>query len=252
MELTLQMVMIAFGGVFLASFLDAIAGGGGIISVPAYLLAGLPMHMALATNKISSSLGLLASCGRYIKSGYVRWRLALPSVVLALVGSYLGTRLQLMLPERYLQYLLLLILPVVAVVVLHKRSFPEVQVPMDERRRAAVVFTASLAVGAYDGFYGPGTGTFLLLLYTGLAGLDVRTATGNVKLVNLASGTASMLTAAFYGEIFWLLGLICAVAAFAGQFLGAGLTIKNGSKVVRPVVIVALALLAVKIVAELF
>lgn len=252
MELTLQMVLIAFGGVFLASFLDAIAGGGGIISVPAYLLAGLPMHMALATNKISSSLGLLASCGRYIKNGYVHWRLALPSVALALAGSYLGTRLQLMLPERYLQYLLLLVLPLVAVVVLRKRSFPEVQVPMDERRRAAIVFTASLAVGAYDGFYGPGTGTFLLLLYTGLAGLGVRTATGNVKLVNLASGTASMLTAACYGEIFWLLGLICAAAAFAGQFLGAGLTIKNGSKVVRPVVIVALALLAVKIVAELF
>ena len=92
-HLTVPMVLIAGIGVFLASFMDAIAGGGGIISLPTYLLAGLPMHMALGTNKISASLGSLASVGRYLKNGYVNWRLAIPSIILALLGSTAGTRL---------------------------------------------------------------------------------------------------------------------------------------------------------------
>lgn len=124
-DLTLSMVLIVAVGVFLASFMDAIAGGGGIISVPTYLLAGLPMHVALGTNKLSAGLGSLASTGRYIKSGYVDWKLGVPSIVLALVGSHFGTKLQLMIDEVYLQYLLLVVLPVVAFVVLRQRQLPE-------------------------------------------------------------------------------------------------------------------------------
>ena len=251
MELTVPMVLIAAVGVFIASVMDAIAGGGGIISIPAYLLAGLPMHAALGTNKLSSSLGLLASAGRYIKNGYVRWKLAVPSIVMALLGSACGTRLQLLIEEKYLQYLLIVVLPLVALVVLRKRSFPEETLPMPEGKRTAIVLAASLIVGAYDGFYGPGTGTFLLILFTGAAKLDVRSATGNVKLVNLASGVASLIVAAIYGDVQWILGLICAAAAFAGQFIGAGLTIKNGSKIVRPIVVAALVLLTVKVIIDL-
>lgn len=252
MTLTLPMVAIAATGAFIAAVLDAIAGGGGIISLPAYIMAGLPIHTALGTNKVSSSIGCLASAGRYIKNGYVSWPLAIPSVALALLGSYLGTRLQLLIPERYLQYLLLAVLPLVALVVLRQRAFPEEMVAMAKKRRFFIVLTASLAVGAYDGFYGPGTGTFLLLIYTGLAKMDIRTASGNVKLVNLASGVSSMITAALYGNVFWLLGLICAVTSFAGQYVGAGLTIKNGSKLVRPVVVAALLLLVAKVVTDMF
>ena len=106
-DLTVQMVVIVVIGVFFASFMDAIAGGGGIISVPTYLLAGLPMHFALGTNKFSSSIGTAFSTGRYIKNGYVDWKLGIPSIVLALIGSFFGTKLQLMISEVYLQYLLI-------------------------------------------------------------------------------------------------------------------------------------------------
>lgn len=251
MQLTLPMVLIACAGVFLASFLDAIAGGGGIISLPTYLMAGLPVHMALGTNKLSASLGSLASLGRYIKNGCVNWRLALPSIVPALLGSALGTRLQLSLQEKYLQYLLLAVLPVAAIVVLRQRSFREEPGDLAPGRQLCVVLGASLLIGAYDGFYGPGTGTFLLLAYTNLAQMDVRTASGNVKIVNFASGIGSLTTALLYGKVFWTLGLIASAASFAGHFLGAGLTIHNGSKIVRPVVIAALVLLAVKILSDL-
>ncbi|MBU5626478.1 sulfite exporter TauE/SafE family protein [Oscillibacter sp. MSJ-2] len=251
MTLTLPMVLIAVVGVFLASFVDAIAGGGGIVSLPTYLLAGLPMHMALGTNKVSASLGSIASTGRFLKNGYVTWSLALPAVVLALTGSALGTRLQLLIDEKYLQLLLLIVLPVVAFVVLRQRSFPEEPGEIDPKKQAAVVLAAALVIGSYDGFYGPGTGTFLLLIFTRWGKMDVRTAGGNVKVVNLASGLSSMVTAMLHGQVFWQLGLIATAASFAGHFVGAGLAIRNGSRIVRPVVLVVLVLLAVKVLSGL-
>ena len=247
-DLTWQMVLIVAVGVFLASFMDAIAGGGGIISVPTYLLAGLPMHYALGTNKLSAALGSMASTGRFIKSGYVDWKLGIPSIVLALIGSHFGTRLQLMIPEVYLQYLLLIVLPVVAFVVLRQRQLPEQRGEIAPGRQMTIVYLASLLVGAYDGFYGPGTGTFLLLIFCNLGKLDVRTAGGNVKLVNLASNIGALVTSFLSGKVFLVLGLIAAVTSFLGHFFGAGLAIKNGSKIVKPAVIIVLILLAAKVI----
>ena len=245
-DLTWQMALIVAVGVFFASFMDAIAGGGGIISVPTYLLAGLPMHYALGTNKLSAGLGSLASTGRYIKSGYVDWKLGIPSIVLALIGSHFGTKLQLMISEVYLQYLLLIVLPVVAFVVLRQRQLPEQRHDIEPKKQMAVVYLAALVVGAYDGFYGPGTGTFLLLIFCNLGGLDVRTAGGNVKLVNLASNIGALVTSFMSGKVFLVLGLIGTVTSFLGHFLGAGLAIKNGSKIVNPAVIIVLIPLAEK------
>ena len=250
-DLTVQMVVIVVIGVFFASFMDAIAGGGGIISVPTYLLAGVPMHMALGTNKVSSGIGTAVSTARFIKNGYIDWKLGIPSVALALVGSFVGTSIQLMIDEVYLQYLLLIVLPVVAFVVLRQRQFPEERGEIDRRKQCSIVWLASFVVGAYDGFYGPGTGTFLLLIYCNLAKMDVRTAGGNVKLVNLSSNIGAFVTSLRSGQVFLVLGLIGAVTSIAGHYVGSGLAIKNGSKIVRPTVVIVLILLAVKVVYEL-
>lgn len=239
-------------GVFCASFMDAIGGGGGIISLPSYLLAGIPMHFALGTNKLSSCIGTVASTVRYIKNGCVDWMLGTASIALALVGAHLGTRLQLLVDEVYLKYLLLLVLPITAVILLKKKSLPETREKMAEWPRRLIVWSASLVIGAYDGFYGPGTGTFLLLIFCYLAKLDVRTASGNVKLVNLASNIGALATSLAAGKVMIPLGLLSAVFATAGQYLGAGLALKNGSKIVRPVILVVLALLAGKIILEMF
>ena len=245
-------VLLVCLGVFCASFMDAIGGGGGIISLPSYLLAGLPMHFALGTNKLSSCIGTVASTLRYIKNGCVDWLLGIPSIALALVGSHLGTRLQLIVEEQYLKFLLLLVLPVTAVILLKKKELPEKKEDMNEGARRAIVWSASLVIGAYDGFYGPGTGTFLLLIFCYCAKLDVRTASGNVKLVNLASNIGALATSLAAGKVLIPLGLLSAVFATAGQYLGAGLALKNGSKIVRPVILVVLVLLAGKILLELF
>ena len=251
MELSLRMVLIVVVGVFLASFVDGVAGGGGIISVPTYFLAGLPAHLALGTNKLSSCIGTTVSTARFIRGGYVDWKLGVPSILLALVGAHLGTRLQLALDERYLQWLLILVLPLVALVVLRQKKLPEEPGEIDRGRQAAIVWGASFVVGAYDGFYGPGTGTFLILIFCQLGKMDLRTASGNVKLVNLASNIGALATSLMSGKVFIVLGLIGTAGSIAGHWLGAGLAIKDGSKIVRPIILLVLALLAVKVVSEL-
>ena len=239
-------------GVFCASFMDAIGGGGGIISLPTYLLAGLPMHSALGTNKLSSCIGTVASTVRYIKNGYVDWLLGIPSIVLALVGAHLGTKLHLAIDEQYLKLVLLVVLPVIAVILLKKKALPEKREAVNEWYRRGIVWSASLLFGAYDGFYGPGTGTFLLLSFCYLAKIDVRTASGNVKLVNLSSNLGALFTSLMAGKVLIPLGLVAAVFSTAGQYIGAGLALKNGSKIVRPVILVVLALLVVKVFLEFF
>lgn len=244
-------VLLIGVGVFFASFVDAIGGGGGIISVPIYLLTGMPTHFALGTNKMSSCIGTAASTYRYIKNGYVYWLLALPAIIFALGGSYLGTRLQLMMDEKYLQYMLLVVLPIVAFVILKQKKLPEQKGDIAPWLQRTIVMSAAFVIGIYDGFYGPGTGTFLLIVFCNLAKMDIRTASGNVKIVNLSSNIGGLLTSLMAGKVLVPIGLIAAAFSIAGHYIGAGFTIKNGSKIVRPVILTVLALLAVKIVLEL-
>ena len=190
----LWVVLLVCLGVFCASFMDAIGGGGGIISLPCYLLAGVPVHFALGTNKLSSCIGTVASTVRYVKNGCADWGLAIPSILLALVGAHLGTRLQLAVEERYLKFVLLIVLPVIAVILLKKKSLPEARGQMNRHCRGAIVWGASLAIGVYDGFYGPGTGTFLLLAFSAICGFDLITANGNTKVINLTTNVSSFLT----------------------------------------------------------
>ena len=248
----LWIVLLICVGVFLASFMDAIAGGGGIISVPTYLIAftGLPTYYALGTNKLSAGIGTIFSTARFIKNGYVNWRL-FPSIVLALLGSMGGTWLQLHTPDKVLKYLLLLVLPVVAFITLQNREWPDEPGEIDFRKQAAIVWAGALVIGAYDGYYGPGTGTFLMLIFIRLAKLDTRHAAGGVKVINLSSNLGSLFTALTAGYVYAGVGLISAVASIAGHYIGAGLAIKNGSKIVRPTVIIVLVLLTLKVGSEL-
>lgn len=244
-------VLLVCLGVFCASFMDAIGGGGGIISLPTYLLAGLPMHFALGTNKLSACIGTVASTVRYVKNGYVNWFLGIPSIVLAMMGAYLGTSLQLAVDENYLKLVLILILPVIAGILLRKKDLPEACGSTDKWLCRTMIWSGSLIIGIYDGFYGPGTGTFLLLIFCYLGKMDVRTASGNVKLVNLSSNISALCTSLAAGKVLVPLGLTAAVFAIAGQYLGAGLALKNGAKIVRPVILFVIFLLGGKVLLEL-
>ncbi len=250
---SLWVVLLICLGVFLASFMDAIAGGGGIISVPTYLLAfsGLPTYYVLGTNKLSACVGTVFSTARYIRQGYVDWKLFAPAIALSLTGSVAGTWLQLHTPDIVLKYLLLAVLPVVAFLTLRSRSWPDEPGVIDPRRRTVIVWCAAALIGMYDGYYGPGTGTFLMIVFVRLAKLDTRHASGGTKVLNLASNVGGAVSALSAGYVFLGVGLISSLASIAGHYLGAGLAIKNGSRIVRPTVILVLLLLTLKVASEL-
>ena len=247
MELTLVHFLIVCPLVFLGGFVDAVAGGGGLISLPAYLLIGLPAHNALGTNKLSSGLGTAASTFRYLKNGFVDWMLAIPSVGFALYGAHLGTKLQIALDERYLKYLLLIVLPVVAFVMLKQKKFPEEKGEINPWLQRAIVWGASFVVGGYDGFYGPGTGTFLIIAFTTLARFPLARANAHAKVINLTTNLTSLAVFLTGGQVVFLLGLAGAACNMAGNFLGAELAVKRGAAVTRPVILIVLGLLALKL-----
>lgn len=250
MKLTLQTFLIVCPLVFLAGLVDSIAGGGGLISLPAYLLAGLPPHFAIGTNKLSSSIGTAVSTVRYCRNKFVDWGVAIPSVILALIGSAIGANIALMIDEKIMKYMLIIILPLIAVYVLRGKRIKEHTDETDISRKKVYLIAcmASLIIGAYDGFYGPGTGSFLILIYTGLAKMDIKIASGNTKLVNLSSNIAALVTFLMNGKIIFLLGIIAAVFSIVGNYIGAGLVIKNGQKVIRPIILFVLALLFIKVI----
>ncbi|MEA4869446.1 putative membrane transporter protein YfcA [bioreactor metagenome] len=238
--------------VFAASLLDAVAGGGGLISLPAYLIAGLPPHNAIATNKLSSSIGTVASTARFIKNKCVDWPTAIPSALLAVLGSIVGANLILAIDDTIIRYIMLVLVPVLAFVILKKRDLSSEQLePVSRQRQFIVICLFALIVGMYDGFYGPGTGTFLLLAYTQLAKLPLRLAAGNVKIANLSSNIGSLVVFLLNGQAIIPIGLISAVFAVSGHFIGAGMMLKNGTKIVKPFILTVLGLLFVRLLYDL-
>lgn len=252
MELTILTFIIVCPLVFLASFVDAVAGGGGLIALPAYLLAGVPMHNAIATNKLSSSAGTVFSTVRLCRNKFVDWGLALPCISMALLGSYIGANLALRASDTLLRWMLIPVLPVVSFYVLKKKEIGDNRgIKIGRKKQWLICALSSLAVGCYDGFYGPGTGTFLLLLYTGAAKMDVRRASGNMKLANLSSNVTALVVFLFSGNIIFPLGLAASAFSIAGHYIGAGMVMKNGSRIVRPLILVVITLLFIKIIFDL-
>lgn len=235
--------------VFLAGFIDSIAGGGGLISLPAYLIAGVPPHVALGTGKLSSFPGAVVAVARFAKSGYIRWRLALFCSATALVGSAIGASIALRLNEKIVESLMIVVLPVIAFYVLRNKNMgeDETQQEAPEKKMYLVGMASSFVIGMYNGFYGPGTGTFLILVFTGVVRMKLKDAAGISKVINLSSDVAAFVTFLISGKAYIALGLTAALFSMAGSYLGSGLVVNNGHKIVRPVVMVVLAILFVKI-----
>ena len=234
---------------FLAGLVDSIGGGGGLISLPAYLLAGLPVHQAIATNKLSSACGTSLAAGRFVRHGLVRLKLVIPSVLSAFAGSSLGAQLSLRISEDLMKVLLFAVLPVAAFFVMNRRFFRDQGSSAgSERRMLVICILSAFFIGGYDGFYGPGTGTFLIIAFTVFAGMAVPEANAQAKMINLTSNITSLAVFLLNGQVVLLLGLAGAVCNMAGSWVGSGLALSKGSKIVRPVILVVLLLLFLKII----
>ena len=253
MEINFITFLIVCPLVGLAGFVDAIGGGGGLISLPAYLLAGIPAHNAIATNKLSSACGTALATGRFIKNGLVNFTLAVPAVISAIFGSYIGAQLSMRIEERVLSIVLLILLPIVAFVVLNKKIFKDNGNETVELNKKTVITTiiSALVIGMYDGFYGPGTGTFLIIAFTVAANMGMKVANAQAKVINLTTNITSLTVFLLNGQVVISLGIAAAVCNMIGGYLGAGLVMKNSSKIIRPIVVMVLFILAVNVITKL-
>lgn len=238
--------------VFLAGFIDAIAGGGGLISLPAYMLAGLPPHIAIGTNKLSSAVGTTVATAQYISKGFMVWRLAVPAIVFSLIGANIGSNLTLLVPENVFLIIMLIALPVIAIYVFTHKSLSNPFEPEITTRVWVVVLASAFFIGMYDGFYGPGTGTFLMLLLTGAAHLTTRQAAGITKAINLSSNVMSLTVFLINGTVLLQLGLTAALFSIAGNYLGARSFIKKGDAIARPAIITVISIFIIKVIYEYF
>ena len=250
MELRAQTYLIVLPLVFLAALVDAIGGGGGLISLPAYLIAGIPIHMAIATNKLSSACGTTLATLKFIRAKMVSLRLAVPTVIAAMIGSACGARISLTADEDAMKYILFVVLPVTAFIVLNRKLFPadEESSELALNPRVYMISTlAALVIGFYDGFYGPGTGTFLIIALTVFAKLPMKRANGQAKVINWTTNVTSLAVFLLDGQVIFLLGLAAALSNMAGAWIGASLVMTKGTKIVRPSILLVLGLLFLKI-----
>ena len=242
MTLTPLHFLIVCPLVGLAGFIDSIAGGGGLISLPAYLISGLPTHTCIATNKLSSSMGTAVSTYKYARSGYVNWRLAVFCVVSALLGSAIGAKIALLISDQIFRILMLIILPLTAAYVMKKKDIFSGDGSQELPFKKSVVFATAIAfsIGMYDGFYGPGTGTFLILLLTRFAHMELRKANGITKVINLSSNIGSLVVYLTSGQVLFPLGLAAAAFSIAGNYFGSRCFTKKGAAIARPVILIVL------------
>lgn len=251
----IEMLLVVCPLVFFASFVDAIAGGGGLISLPAYLLTGMPAHLAIGSNKLSAAVGTAISTARFIRSGSLHLRIALETAIFAYIGSTLGAQLALHVSDYFLRIFMMVILPCVAVFVLfNRRQISDVscfEQYSKVRVLSGVVFIG-LSMGVYDGFFGPGTGTFLIIGFTTILGFDLKRACGNTKIVNLTTNVAALIVFVMAGQIYYAVAVPAIAFSIAGNWLGSGMAIKSGAKFIRPIMFLVLCLLLIKIAYDMF
>ncbi|MDQ6419447.1 TSUP family transporter [Paenibacillus sp. LHD-117] len=243
MDITWQMVLIVAAGGFLAAFVDAVVGGGGLIAVPALLAAGLPPHLALGTNKLAGTMSSLTSTLAFLRSGHIDLRLTGKLVPLTAVGAVSGTVLLQLVPSDWLRPLVVVMLIGVTVYTLFRRDWGKIGTFRALTRRSGIAMAAAaLLLGGYDGFFGPGTGSFLIFAFL-LLGMDFVKAAGNAKLLNFTSNLFSLAAFVVLGSVAYGIGLIMGAAMVLGSLAGSRVAIKQGARYVRPLFIGVSALL---------
>ncbi len=248
----LQQLSILLPFIFLASFVDSIAGGGGLISLPAYYLVGVDPKLALGTNKFSSSLGTLTSSIMFIKSKKVDFYSVAFAVITAFVGSFLGATIAKSLSDVFLSYFLIVALPLILIFSLKNKEFSKENISKLENKKKVAIFSLLIGftVGFYDGFFGPGAGVLYMISFN-FIGFDIIKSSGNAKIVNFTSNIGSLISYVIGGHVFFALGIPAMIFSILGGYIGSKLAIKNGDKIIKPILIFVVFLLLVKILSTI-
>ena len=250
MELSIWTFLIVCPLTFLGGFVDAVAGGGGLISLPAYMIAGVPVHNAIATNKLSSGMGTTVSTYRLARLGYIPWQRAALCILMAIIGSSAGANLALMVDAELFKRIMLVIIPLTALYVMRNKKMDEKE-PLSNRQTVIRSALVALLIGVYDGFYGPGTGTFLILLLTAFAHFRLGEANGVAKSINLTTNLSSLAVYLMNGKVIILLGLFGGLFGIIGNYIGVTFFEKKGAKAVRPLMLTVLVIFFIRILTEI-
>lgn len=247
----LTIVLVCIAG-FFGAFIDAIVGGGGLITVPALLAAGLPTHIALGTNKFSASFGTMSSSYHYYKSGNTNFKLLKFLVPLSLLGSALGVVTVLSIEPKFLSILIVFLVLGIVLYTAFKK-----ELGLEENFKGIVFETVSkgmllaFALGFYDGFFGPGTGSFLIFGMIYIFGYDFKKASANSKILNLTSNLTALFIFLLNKQINYSIAIPMALSMILGAKLGAHMAINKGSEFIKPVFLIVSTLLVAKIILDL-
>ena len=246
LEVGIETLLLLMAAGFVAGFIDAVAGGGGLITVPVLLLAGANPVTALATNKIQGLFGAATAARAYAKGGHVKLRAQAGSALIAFVASILGALLITILPTGWIRMILPVLLIGIALFFAFKKGLGD----QDRARRLSPAVFAMTMVplcGAYDGLLGPGAGSFYMLAFVSLAGYGILKATAHTKLLNFASNAGGLAAFSFFATPWWITGLLMGLAQIAGARAGAGLANKQGAKLIKPLLVLTSITLAAKL-----
>lgn len=234
---------------FLAGAFDAIAGGGGLITIPALVIAGLDPVSAIATSKLQATLGTVSATVNFGRAGLIEWKRIWPATILSCVGSVIGALAVSSVPQQLVKAGLPFLLIVMA---LYFAFSPKMSGADGEQRISMTAFcaTAAVAIGFYDGAFGPGTGSFFMVAFVVLLGYGVVRATAHTKLLNLASISGSLSIYIFQGFVHWRIGVIMGVGAYIGAQVGSKLAIRVGAKLIRPLLMVVCCAIAIKLILD--
>ena len=248
-DLALQLLLLLFLAGLLAGFIDSIAGGGGMITLPAMLLAGIPPLQALGTNKLQSLFGSASASWSYARHGHVDLRAQLPMALAAALGAVAGALLATVVPGSWLRAVLPFLLVGIA---LYFALKPDIGAVERHHRIGPRAFGLTFvpAIGFYDGVFGPGTGSFFMLAFVTLAGFGVLKATAHTKLLNFGSNVGAFAVFLAYGVVLWKVGLVMGVGQFLGAQAGSRVAMRVGAKIIKPLLVVTSIALAIRLMAD--
>lgn len=239
-------ILVAVAGV--AGFVDSIAGGGGLLTVPALLAAGLPPVSAIATNKVQSICGTSSACYAFARRGHVDFR----AIAIPAVGSFIGSALGAVVLQRIAPTILSGVMPIILILMAGYFAFSP-RVGEEDRHRVLGPLPYALVaagIGFYDGFFGPGAGSFFAVSLVALAGMGILRATAHTKVLNVASNLGALVLMAAGGHILWTLGLSMAAANICGAQLGSRSAMKFGPRLIKPLLAVISTALAIKLLLD--
>ncbi|GFZ31134.1 membrane protein [Clostridium zeae] len=247
----INLILLCISG-FIAAFVDSIAGGGGLISLPAYMIFGLSPHIALGTNKFSSTTASFTSSIRFIKEGKADLSLLKYIIPFTFIGAVLGVKSVLIINQSFLTPLVMILILMVGVYSLFSKNLGLESHYKGKTRNLILIGTIfGFSLGFYDGFFGPGTGSFLIFGFIKIFKLDFVEANGNSKILNFTSNIASLITFAIEGKINYTYGILVAFFMILGALIGSKLALKKGAKLIKPIFVTMSLAVSVKMLFSL-